>query len=215
MRRILTYSLLLLFALLLGACGSIAQPVWEASGTQAAAAEIANRQATEVALGLPTSAPATSTPTLTPTLTSTPTTPPTATFTATPDVPTETPTLAATATEASPAASGDAENGMVLFNAVQVMPDGQQWACSQCHSVTPDQLRLIGPGLWGIGERAATRVEGEDALAYITHSIVRPHDYLVVDENGNPYPPLMPNGYEEVLGEDGLADVIAYLLTLE
>jgi hypothetical protein len=215
MRRILSFSLLLMFALLLGACGSVAQPVWEASGTQTAVADVANRQATEVALGLPTSAPATSTPTLTPTLTTTPTTPPTATFTATPDVPTETPTLAATATTAAAVVSGDADNGMTLFNAVNVMPDGQQWACSQCHSITPDLQRLIGPGLWGIGERAATRIEGQDALTYIENSIIHPHDYLVVDENGNPYPPLMPNGYEEVLGEDGLADVIAYLLTLE
>ncbi len=50
--------------------------------------------------------------------------------------------------------------------------------CGACHSVTRDTT-LVGPSLAGIGTRAATRVDGLDARAYLYTSIMRPGDYLV------------------------------------
>jgi hypothetical protein len=200
---------LVIAASLLAACGSIATPEW--------AAEV---QETQVALAA-TSEHLTA---IAPTATHTPTNAPTATAlpaTATPIPPTATQTAeAATATiTASPiptqiaasaqTVSGDPGNGQLLYNLLRTEVG---FACATCHY--PDQeTRLIGPGLLGISERAATRVEGQSALEYIHTSIVNPNAYIV--EADPPYPPgLMPQIYEELWTEDELNDIIAYLLTL-
>ncbi len=83
------------------------------------------------------------------------------------------------------------------------------FACSNCHSVDSDAV-LVGPSLLGISERATTRVEGEDAQTYIHNSIVVPNDYLVEGFNAG----LMPQVYADVLSEQDLEDVIAYLMSL-
>ena len=97
------------------------------------------------------------------------------------------------------------------------MPDGSVWMCAQCHSITTDEARLIGPGLWNVAVRAETRVEGEDALTYLYNSILHPNAFIVPpDASGAPYPPnLMPQYYNEVITEEELASVIAYLETLQ
>jgi cytochrome c2 len=110
--------------------------------------------------------------------------------------------------------SGDPEAGRVIYNQTYVTSSGG-WACSLCHSVTPNEQRLIGPGLWNIAVRGETRVEGQNAYEYIHTSIVAPNDYIVPADAGGPYPPgLMPQNYAEVLTEQELEDVIAYLFTL-
>ncbi len=238
MRRTLTRLLTIPLAAALAACGTVPAPIWESAGTatQAAAARAAN--ATAIALGLPTATPVTPTATFTPTFTATPQ--PTATFTPTPLPPTATPTLAPTSTplptstptsapaEAGAAVEGvppgfaeqvaaaDPQAGAAVFQRMINMPDGSVWMCAQCHSVTPDEQRLIGPGLWNLVNRAPTRVEGQDTLTYIYHSIVYPNEYIVPpDTSGAPYPAnLMPQHYGELLTQDELADLIAYLETL-
>ena len=84
------------------------------------------------------------------------------------------------------------------------------FACSNCHSVDSDAV-LVGPSMLGISERAADRVDGEDAQTYIHNSIVAPNDYLVEGFNAG----LMPQIYGDVLSEQDLEDVIAYLMSLQ
>lgn len=225
MSRILLRSILPVFALVLAACGTVAPNVWEVT-EDAPQSEV---------VAIPTRVPPSATP-LPPTATLPPTsTPlPTATFTPSPMPPTATvaatvaPTTASTGgmsegVEPLPAGfaeavgAADASAGQTIFNNTFTMPSGQPWACSSCHSVTPDEARLIGPGLWNLANRAGERVPGEDQLTYIYDSIRHPNQFIVPpDASGAPYPPnLMPDGYAEVLTEADFANLIAYLLTLQ
>jgi hypothetical protein len=221
MSRILLRSILPLFALLLAGCGTVATNVWEVT-------EVAPEQQV---VAIPTRIPPSATPlppTATPLPTSTP--PPTATFTPSPVpptatvAPTNTPEMAmAEGVEPLPVGfaeaveAGDVSAGQTIFNNTYTMPNGQPWACSSCHSITPDEARLIGPGMWNIGVRAGERVPGEDALTYIYNSIRHPNQFIVPpDASGAAYPAnLMPEGYEEVLSEDDFVNLIAYLFTLQ
>jgi cytochrome c2 len=102
---------------------------------------------------------------------------------------------------------GDAASGEEIFNR---MYDEVGFACVTCHR--PDsEDQLIGPGLLNIVSRAATRVDGQSAEAYLYESIVNPDAYVV--ENFSDA--LMPEVYTDLLSEDEIADVMGYLLTLE
>lgn len=198
---------LVIAASLLAACGSIATPEWaaEVQETQAALA-VTSDHLTDIA---PT---ATNTPTGAPTATPIPATetPIPATATSTVEAATATATASPIPTQVAAAQpSGDAAHGQELFNLLRTEVG---FACATCHY--PDQeTRLIGPGLKGISERAASRVEGESALDYIHTSIVNPNAYIV--ESDPPFPPgLMPQTYEQLWTEDELNDIIAYLFTL-
>lgn len=99
---------------------------------------------------------------------------------------------------------GNATRGAQLFN--------QQFdsaaSCSSCHAVSNDG-RGAGPGLRAYRDRAGGRVDDEDAAEYTYWSILRPSRYVL-----RGYTNIMPDNYEEVLSEQDLADLIAYLLSL-
>jgi mono/diheme cytochrome c family protein len=78
--------------------------------------------------------------------------------------------------------------------------------CAACH--VQGAVNGIAPPFEGVGERAATRVEGLAASAYLYDSIVHPTDYLVEG-----YAPSMAQDYGDRLTREELADVVAYLLT--
>lgn len=120
------------------------------------------------------------------------------------------PTATPSEIELTAAALGDPARGQVSFTTQHTTAQGP-WMCAQCHSTGTD--RLIGPGMAGIAERAATRVEGQSAIDYIRNSILHPNDYIVQGEPAYPSG-LMPQNYAEVLPEQELNDLIAYLLTL-
>jgi mono/diheme cytochrome c family protein len=96
--------------------------------------------------------------------------------------------------EAAAPAAGDPANGKALFDQT----------CSGCHAATDG----AGPALTGMGERAATRVEGMSAEEYLHEAIVEPGAYLVEGFND-----IMPKNYGEQYDEAQLADIIAYILT--
>ena len=200
-------------AVFVSACGTVATPEWAADAQATSAALLAtDEHLTAIA---PTATP-TEPPTATPV-------PPTATPTsvpptATPEPPTATtvPPTAAPPTE-PPAAGGDevegdATNGQAIFT-TQYTTDKGTWSCAMCHSVTPDEARLIGPGLWNISVRAGERVEGQSAFDYIHESLVDPDVFIAPGDP--PFPQgLMPTNWETVLTPEELNDVIAYLYTL-
>lgn len=201
MTKQLRIPFLMLLALLLAACGTIATPVWEAPEPSERPAE---GQAVAVA---PTRTIPPSTATFTPlppTATDTPTeVPPTPTFT--PEPPTATPTEALDPVVAAVRAA-DPARGETLFNQ---MYGEVGFSCAICHRVDSVDA-LVGPGLLGIAETAAMRVAGEVAEVYLYNSILHPNDYVVEG-----YPEgVMPATYEQIMSEQDIYDIIAYLMTL-
>lgn len=83
--------------------------------------------------------------------------------------------------------------------------------CSSCHNaaVSGKSGFAVGPGLKGIHERAASRVEGLTAPEYIENSIRNPADYLVAG-----YQPIMYPLFAEKYSDQDIADLVAYLMTL-
>jgi cytochrome c2 len=100
--------------------------------------------------------------------------------------------------------AGDATRGEVLFNE----PVNGSPNCSACHS--SDGTSKVGPSLQGIAAIAATRKEGMAAGDYIYESIVKPAAYIV-----ERYSNTMYTQYRSAFRDQNLADLIAYLMTLE
>lgn len=99
--------------------------------------------------------------------------------------------------------SGDAEAGKAVFmNAANM--------CMTCHAVdgVDGAIGAIGPKLNGLGERAATRVAGQDAITYIKTSIEEPNAYVV--EN---YAPAMP-ALRANMSDDDFNNLVAFLASL-
>ena len=82
--------------------------------------------------------------------------------------------------------------------------------CAQCHATVPDTV-VIGPSLYGIATRAATRVDGYDAEAYIERSILVPTDYIVEGFTET----TMPTNYGKELTSEELSAVVSYLMTFK
>lgn len=109
--------------------------------------------------------------------------------------------------------SADSANGEMLFIANPVSP------CSTCHLVDSEDP-LIGPGQLNLLARTLERIEDgtieEDSpYVYIYNSIVHPADYLTVNADGVPYVNAMPATYGDLLTEQQVYDLVAYLITLE
>lgn len=131
---------------------------------------------------------------------------------------TEAPTVEASApTAVASEAGGDPVAGQAIFQTQYVLPDGSMWACISCHSVSDNEMVLIGSPLYNIGSRAETRVEGESVVEYLHNAIVNPDAFIVPVPTGSPLQQWslpMPSGFGEVLSEQDLDNLIAYLLTL-
>ena len=102
------------------------------------------------------------------------------------------------------APAGDAAAGETVFNEVAVP------ACGTCHSLEPDVV-LVGPSLAGIGNQAGSRVSGQSAADYLRESIVDPDAYMVEGFG----PGIMPSTYATQLSDEQIADLVAYLMTLD
>jgi mono/diheme cytochrome c family protein len=112
---------------------------------------------------------------------------------------------------------GDAARGEQLFKQQANLISGRPAPCAGCHSLTPGQGPTTGPALEGIGARAGSTVSGQDAATYIRHSIQAPSEYLVPGEtyvtaDGKS---VMPGTLGDSMDAQDLADLIAYLLTLQ
>ncbi len=87
---------------------------------------------------------------------------------------------------------------------------GTNASCRICHSLQPG-VTLVGPSFAGIASRAGERVPGLSAEAYLYQSITDPDAYVV---EGFPSGLMVPN-LAEILTEEQIDDLIAFLLTLE
>jgi cytochrome c oxidase subunit 2 len=83
-----------------------------------------------------------------------------------------------------------------------------QAGCGGCHALgDANAAGQVGPGLDGIGTRAATTVQGQTAEEYIHTSIVVPAEHIVTG-----YQPIMPGTYGTTLSEAELNALEQYLL---
>lgn len=82
--------------------------------------------------------------------------------------------------------------------------------CVACHSLQ-EGVVMVGPSWYNLANLAATRVEDQSAAQYIYASIVAPNEYIVDGFNAG----LMPQNYAEVISDEDLAHIVAYLLTLD
>lgn len=112
----------------------------------------------------------------------------------------------APAGEAAATETGTEEAGGEEADTAQLVAMGKELfvQCEACHGATDG----AGPAFPGMGERAATRVEGMSAEEYLHEAIVEPGAYLVEGFND-----IMPKNYGEQYDEAQLADIIAYILT--
>lgn len=211
-----------------------AQPVAQATAKPTVAAT-ATPLPTDTPTSEPTATPtdeptATPTVTLTATATSTPTTAPTeiaATATFTPTLPILTATVTATiaAPAVTPVAAPEADAGDSALYAgmpaeiLALMPtadpaNGQALTvangCTACHSLEKD-VRVVGPSWYSVGATAGERVAGESAGLYLYTSITDPNTYV----NEGYVAGLMPLTYKDILSNEQMADVIAYLLSMQ
>lgn len=99
----------------------------------------------------------------------------------------------------------DAGSGAKLY----AQSNGGAPTCVSCHIVNGEGGD-IGPALDGIATVAGERVDGQSAEAYFYWSILRPSEHLVKG-----YSNVMYAQYEDVYEAADIADLIAYLLTLE
>ena len=102
-------------------------------------------------------------------------------------------------------AVADAGSGEKLFN----QSNNEAPACAACHSISGESSG-IGNSLAGIAAVAAERVASQSAEEYLYWSILRPGRHLVAG-----FANIMFAGYEDSLEAADIADLIAYLLTLE
>lgn len=105
----------------------------------------------------------------------------------------------------APESVGDPQIGGEIF----VERHGEAPSCSYCHSVTDEQG--IGPSLKGIADRASTQVDGMDTVTYLRESILDPNAFVV----GGGSRSRMYAHFDELLSDEDIDNLIAYLLTLD
>jgi len=71
-------------------------------------------------------------------------------------------------------------------------------------------MRLVGPSWYNVGDHAVTRVPGQSPGFYLYNSILLPNEYLNETYPAN----VMPMNYGEIIPQEDLADIVAYLLSL-
>ena len=115
--------------------------------------------------------------------------------------------LALAACNGQPTGFGDLSAGEALFNQQTI---GSTSGCSLCHSTEPDGVR-VGPSLAGIANRAGERVEGQSSEEYLRTSILEPDAYVVEGFTKG----VMYQQYQQVLTDQQVEDLLAYMLTLK
>ena len=113
--------------------------------------------------------------------------------------------------------AGDAAHGEQLFKQLAKQASGTNAPCTACHSLVPNEVKT-GPSLAGVASRAASREPGKTAEQYIRESIQQPNAFIVPDNpayKGANGKSLMPEGLGNLMSDQDLADLIAYLLTLK
>jgi nitric oxide reductase subunit C len=120
--------------------------------------------------------------------------------------------LAALAGCAQP--GGDAEAGRQLYQQ-QTIGSRQAPGCVSCHSLEPGKV-IVGPSHAHVASRAAEQVnssgyngQASDARGYLRESILEPNAHIVEGFDAG----IMYQDYAEVLSQQQVDDLVAFLLT--
>jgi mono/diheme cytochrome c family protein len=113
-------------------------------------------------------------------------------------------TISAEQLEKAEAVGDIAAGEDLFFSPVEGVPRDE--ACSTCH--TFDETETHAPSLLGISGVAGDRVEGLSDIEYLRQSIVDPSAF----QDGDWFA-TMPYQYSEVLSEDQINNLVAFLLT--
>ncbi len=81
--------------------------------------------------------------------------------------------------------------------------------CAACHDFQGDAI-IVGPSLSQIATIAETRVSGKDAKTYIEESFLYPDVFIVEG-----FDDLMPATFSNLLAQEEIDSLMAYLLTLK
>jgi mono/diheme cytochrome c family protein len=100
---------------------------------------------------------------------------------------------------------GDPEIGEEIYTTP--LDDPGRHSCSECHTLTG--VNTYGPTFKGLSQSAGERVPGMSAEEYLRESIINPGAYRV---EGFPAG-LMPEGYGDMLSEEEINHLIAFMLT--
>ena len=109
--------------------------------------------------------------------------------------------------------TGDPQRGAAIF--VGDVTIAGFVACRGCHSVDPAAGDGIGPNLAGIALRAGSRMPGVPADDYIRRSILVHDDYVVPGFEAGLARGVVGRDFAEILSTQDVADLTAYLLTLD
>lgn len=112
--------------------------------------------------------------------------------------------------------AGDPERGERLYRQQTIGSTGAP-GCVACHSLEPGEIR-VGPSHAGLATRAGQIVasgayagEATTAAEYLRESILDPNVHVVEGFD----PGVMYQKYNEVLSDQDVDDLVAFLLTLE
>lgn len=86
-----------------------------------------------------------------------------------------------------------------------------QAGCTACHTISGISSGNVGPVLDGLASLAGSRVSGLTAQEYVRQSIEDPSAFVVEGFTDG----IMPPNFAEVLSEDQINDLVAFLLTLQ
>jgi len=90
--------------------------------------------------------------------------------------------------------------------------------CNSCHVTTGLPLvdaAMLGPDQTNLGVIAGTRREGYTAEEYIREAIVEPSAFIVEECPLGPCLQVMPENYGDILTEEEIDAVVAYLLSMK
>lgn len=87
---------------------------------------------------------------------------------------------------------------------------GVNTGCKVCHSLNEGEV-IVGPSLYGVGTRAGTAVGGLSGQEYLHQSIVDPDAHIVDGFEAG----VMLQTFEQLLTEEQISDLVAFLMTLE
>jgi sulfur oxidation c-type cytochrome SoxX len=83
--------------------------------------------------------------------------------------------------------------------------------CTACHAISGISSGTVGPVLDGLATRAGSTVSGLTAEEYIHQSIIDPSAYVVPGFTDG----VMPQNFGEILTEEQINDLVAFLLSLQ
>lgn len=114
---------------------------------------------------------------------------------------------------AAPARIGNSQRGAALFAGEVTISN--YVACRGCHATDPQAAAAIGPNLAGVAVRAGERIPGVAAEAYLQRSIRIHDEYIVAGFEPGLARAVVGRDYGEFLTDEQIADLTAYLLTLD